>query len=96
MNFQFEKEYYPIYKYSSPPIMPGIRKLYNAPEEHHRLVVDLDMIKKNYIPNDINKFVPINGIIYEGFQTNIYFLLKLFLFVIIIYILYYHFSNKNN
>lgn len=33
----FNSEFNSVYKYSSPPVMPGIRRLNGVPEERHRV-----------------------------------------------------------
>jgi len=55
------RQYRPLYKYSSPPIMPGIRTLYGVPEEKHR-VMGLNKLFYSYptakyirIPNYVTK-----------------------------------------
>jgi hypothetical protein len=91
------KDYEIVNNYISPPIMPGIRKLYGVPEERHRLIVDLEapFINPIYsnIPNygsrRIPHFYPINGTV-EGFSSpRGRFFLRLIAFILILGLIYY-------
>lgn len=96
----FRNEYEPVYGYTSPPVMPGIRHLSGVPEERHRVLVDLEAIHNNFIPSDMPKFnnqriiVPVvmaaGGYGVEGFHnSNTKFLLRLFLFALIVALIFY-------
>lgn len=98
---EFEREYGAVYKYSSPPIMPGIRRLYGVPEEHHRVLVDLEAVNDNFIPSQYPEFnmpkcgkptqvTSASGIGFEGFgPVRARFFIRLLIFALIIALLCY-------
>lgn len=98
---EFEREYGAVYKYSSPPIMPGIRRLAGVPEEHHVLSVDLEAVNDNFIPSQYAEFnkskcgkptqvTSASGIGFEGFgPIRMRFLVRLLVFALIIALLFY-------
>ena len=96
----FRNEYDPVYDYTPAPIMPGIRHLHGVPEEHHKVLVDLEAVNDNFVPNHMPEFnnnrmvVPVvmaaGGYGLEGFgSSNVRFILRLFIFALIIALIFY-------
>ena len=52
----FRNEYESVYGYTAAPIMPGIRHLYGVPEERHKVLVDLEAVHDNFVPDYMPKF----------------------------------------
>lgn len=96
----FRNDYEPVYGYTSAPIMPGIRHLSGVPEEHHKVLVDLEAVNDNFMPNHMPNFndqrilVPVvmaaGGSGLEGFgNVNMRFFLRLFIFALIVALIFY-------
>lgn len=104
-------EYANIYKYSSPPIMPGIRNLSEAPREHHKVYIppmrrNFETEKYLHPPYCFKRRIPtMNPDVYyynkiEGFggncNNNINIFIMILIIVAIIGVLYYMYVNKNH
>lgn len=100
---EFNREYGPVYKYTSPPIMPGIRKLCGVPEERVRLSVNLDAPYYNFVPSNMKEYsnprcmpmvYPANGV--EGFNSMSpigNFICRLIIFGLVLALCYYLYVN---
>jgi len=98
---EFEREYGAVYKYSSPPIMPGIRRLAGVPEERHIVTVDLETVNDNFMPSQYPEFnmskcgrrVPVTsatGIGLEGFgHVGMRFFIRMLVFALVIALICY-------
>jgi hypothetical protein len=84
-----------LYDYSSPPIMPGVRKLCGVPEEKH-IVKGLNDVKYNFFPHEIPAYNNPKCIapfyMNEGFgnsQSFLDLLLRLVIFIILVAFIWY-------
>lgn len=83
-------EYKNVFKYSSPPNMPGVRKLHGVPEKRH--IVDFSC-------NDCNSYIPPNDLPIirkrqmidqiEGFGMQDNCVMRLFILSIVIFVIIY-------
>ena len=97
-----------VFKYVNAPIMPGIRKIAGAPDEHYRLSVDLDAaLEDNFVPSHGQGFYagrhpgdirfPImgaGGMGIEGFGTFPNYFWRIVIFLLIVGLVIYLLQQK--